>query len=356
MGARRPAGRGPPPRVLHLTHRHLLPPASLEGLTAQRRFALRTDVDVLAALRRLGYEVDSLALEDDLAPLQAALAGEPRPLVFNLLESFAGLCELDAHVVGFLELLGVSYTGCHPRGLVLARDKALSKMLLAHHGIDVPGFVAFPRGRRGRWPAGMDGPLIVKSLIDQGSAGISQASVVGSEIELLRRVAFVHERLLTDAIAEEYIEGRELTVGVLGNRRRRALPAWELCFDGLPPGHRPIATERAKKDLATQERWGLRSEVAADLPPEIAARIGPLSQRVAAILDLDGYARVDYRLAPDGRLSVLEANPNCALAADEDLAASAAHSGLDYDGLIQRIVRLALSRPTPAAARGATAG
>jgi D-alanine-D-alanine ligase len=336
-------------RVLHLTHPHLLPPESLEGFSDQQVHVFKTDYDVVVNLKQLGHEVQSLGIEDELRPIRSMVRAFKPNLVFNLVESFAGLGELDQHVVSYLELLRQPYTGCNPRGLVLARGKALSKKLLAYHRIRTPGFAVFPMGRKVRRPPKLALPVIVKSLIEEASAGIAQASVVDTDEKLAERVAFVHENVGTDAIAEQYIEGRELYVGVLGNQRLTVLPTWELRFENMPPGSAAIATERAKKDVATQERWGLESGPAVDLPEDVQRRIGHLTKRIYRILGLDGYARVDYRLSPDGQLYFLEANPNCEIAEHEELAESAEAAGIAYPQLIQRIVNLGLRRAGPAA-------
>ena len=331
-------------RILHLTHPHLLPPDTLEGYTEQQIHVFKTDYDVVVNLRELGHEVVSLGIEDELRPIRAMVRRVRPHIVFNMVEAFAGLGELDQHVVSYLELLRIPYTGCNPRGLVLARGKALSKKILAYHRIHTPGFAVFPMGRRVRRPRSLALPLIVKSLIEEASAGISQASVVDSDEKLAERVAFIHQNVGTDAIAEQYVEGRELYVSVVGNQRLTVLPTWELRFENLPKGSAAIATERAKKDISVQERWGIRSGPALDLPPEVERTIGRLTKRIYRTLGLDGYARVDYRLDTEGRLYFLEANPNCEVAEHEDLAASAEQAGIPYPSLIQRIVNLGLAR------------
>lgn len=334
-------------RVLHLTHPHLMPPESLEGYTEKQIHVFKTDYDVVTSLRLLGHEVQSLGIEDELRPIRDTVARFEPHIVFNLVEAFAGLGELDQHVVSYLELLRVRYTGCNPRGLVLARGKALSKKLLAYHRIRTPAFAVFPWGRKVKRPRRLGFPLIVKSLIEESSAGISQASVVDDDEKLAERVTFIHEKVGTDAIAEQFIPGRELTVAVLGNQRLTVLPTWELCFDSLPRGQAAISTERAKKDVALQARWGMRAGPAVDLPPEVVRQIGPLTKRIVRILGIDGYARVDYRMDAEGQLYFLEANPNCEVAEHEDLSSSAELAGIEYPQLIQRIVNLGLSRGAP---------
>ncbi|RKY22415.1 MAG: D-alanine--D-alanine ligase [Planctomycetota bacterium] len=339
-------------RVLHLTHPHLLPPDSLEGFSDQQVHVFKTDYDVVVTLKQLGHEVQSLGIEDELRPIRSMVRSFKPQIVFNLVESFAGLGELDQHVVSYLELLRQPYTGCNPRGLVLARGKALSKKLLAYHRIHSPAFAVFPMGRRVRRPRQLALPVIVKSLIEEASAGIAQASIVDTDEKLAERVAFIHENVGTDAIAEQYIEGRELYVSVLGNQRLTVLPTWELRFESMPAGAAAIATERAKKDVATQERWGMQAGLATDLPPDVERRIGKLTKRIYRILGLDGYARVDYRLSADGQLYFLEANPNCEIAEHEEFAEAAKHAGIAYPQLIQRLVNLGLRRAGPVASAG----
>jgi D-alanine-D-alanine ligase len=236
----------------------------------------------------------------------------------------------------------MKYTGCNARGLLLGRDKALTKKLLSFHRIQVPEFALVARGRVFRRPRRLAFPLIVKPLPLDASIGISQASVVESEEKLAERIRFVHESVGCDALVESYVEGRELYVGVLGNKRLSALPIWELNLANLPEAARRIATERLKASVAYQKKHGVTSGPASDLPEPIATRIQRLCKRVYSILYMNGYARVDLRLTESGQVYVLEANPNPQLARGEDLAESAAAAGLDYGALLQRIVRLGL--------------
>jgi D-alanine-D-alanine ligase len=188
---------------------------------------------------------------------------------------------------------------------------------------------------------GLAFPLIVKSLDEEASLGIAQASIVRDPDQLAERVRFIHEQVGTDAIAEEYVEGRELTVSVLGNRRLRTFPVWEMRFDNLPDGSEPIATERAKHDPAYQKRVGIRVGAARGLPEGAERRIDRLARRAYRALGLSGYARLDLRMAPDGRVFVIEANATPDIQKDEDFALSARAAGLDYPTLLQRILDLA---------------
>jgi D-alanine-D-alanine ligase len=236
----------------------------------------------------------------------------------------------------------VPYTGCNPRGLVLARGKDLSKTLVHHRRIAVPAFAVFPMRRKVKRPPRLALPLIVKSLNEDGSHGISQASVVDTDEKLAERVAFIHERIETAAIAEQFIEGRELYVGVLGNNRLKALPVWELKFGTMGGDH--IATEKVKHDTNYQERVGIVDGPAKGLAPEVSARIQRTAKRIYRTLGLDGYARIDFRLSSDGTPYFIEANPNPEIAKSQEFATAAKHDGLDYSDLLHRILALGIRR------------
>ncbi|MBL8858378.1 MAG: D-alanine--D-alanine ligase [Planctomycetes bacterium] len=331
-------------RVLHLTQPWMLPPPDPENYGEKERKVWKTDYDVVSTLRELGHEVQSLGVEDELQPIRSAIEGFKPHIVFNLVEAFAGMAELDQHVVSYLELLGVPYTGCSPRGLVLARSKALSKKILAYHRIRSPKFDVFPLNRKVRRRADLPLPLFVKSLTEESSQGISQASIVETDAKLAERVAFIHSHLGTDAIAEQYIEGRELYVGVVGNERVQILPTWEITFENLPAGHAAIATSKVKHNPEYQEKAGIMQGPAEALPPEVERSIAQVTRRIYRALEIDGYARIDYRLGTDDKLYFLEANPNPEIARDEELASSAEIAGLEYPDLIKKIVNLGLKR------------
>ena len=331
-------------RVLVLMHPSHLPPDSLEGHSHQEILAWKAEFDVVHCLRGLGHEVRPLGVQDELAPIRdAAVEFEPH-VVFNLLEEFHNNVLFDQNVVSYLELLRVAYTGCNPRGLILARSKALSKKLLAYHRIPVPDFLVVPRGRRVRRPTKLEFPLIVKSLVEHASFGIAQASLVEDDEKLAERVAFIHDNVGTDAIAERYIDGRELYVGVLGNERLVSLPVWELVFENMPAKAALIATAKVKHDIAYQEKRGIFHRPAAEIPEPLAARIAHLAKRIYRTLELDGYARIDFRLSHDGTPYFLDANPNPDIADGEEFASAAEFIGMDYPELMTRIVSLGMRR------------
>ena len=327
-------------RVLALVHDHLVPPEDTTGIDILEA-EWKMEYDVIETLREMGHEVRVLGISDNPGSIRP-IAGLFKPhIVFNLMEAFAGVTTFDQNVVSYLELLRLPYSGCNPRGLILARDKALSKKLLAYHRIPVPEFTVVRRGRKPVLSKKMRYPLIVKSLFFEASAGISQASVVENHDQLARRVQFIHDNLGTAAIVEQFIEGRELYVGVAGNDRLDVFPVWEMSFAKMPENRWHIATERVKWSTQYQKKHGIMTD-AATLDPSEADRIQRIAKRAYRALDLNGYARVDVRLDAEGRPYVLEANPNPNLAYGEDFAESAEKGGLVYERLLERILALGL--------------
>jgi len=336
MVRRRP---GRPLAVLLLCHDTLVPPPGARGYDRRRPPEWRTEHDVLQALRALGHEVSVAGVQHDLEELLGAVRRARPDVIFNLLVEFHSTPAFDQHVASLYELLEVPYTGCNPRGLTLARDKALSKEVLAAHGVDVPRFQLFERGARLARRT-LPFPLLVKSRTEEASLGIARASLVKDERALARRVRFVHERLGTDALAEEFLDGRELYSALLGGARPRVLPTWELAFTRRPRTHPAIATRAVKFSPAAQRRLGVVNR-SARLPAALERRVAAVARATWRALGLSGYARIDLRLTPRGRLAVLEANPNPELARGEDFADAAAAAGLAYPALIQRLLELA---------------
>ena len=329
-------------RILVLLTHELMPPETIpEGVDKEKQ-VWRTEYDVITALKSMGHEVYPVGLQSDLAVIANAINEHKPHVAFNLLEEFDGHALFDQHVVSYLELLKQAYTGCNPRGLTLAHDKALTKKILSYHRIAVPGFLVFPKGQKVVRPPRLKFPLFVKSVIEEGSVGIAQASVVHDDEKLKERVEFIHRTTDSHAIAEQYIEGREIYVGVIGNQRLQTYTPWELVIKNLPEGSLNIATGRLKWNTDYQKKVGLVTKPA-DLPEELVERVELLSKRIYRHLNLTGYARLDYRLSDNGQFYLLEANPNPQIARDEDFADSAAHCGLSYCPLLQKILTLGLS-------------
>ncbi|HEY7001468.1 MAG TPA: ATP-grasp domain-containing protein, partial [Candidatus Udaeobacter sp.] len=234
---------------------------------------------------------------------------------------------------------GLHFTGCGSTGLTLCKHKGISKKILHYHGIHVPHFVVIPRGQRIARPKQLKFPVLVKPVKEEASYGISQASLVGSDEQFRERVNFIHEKYNSDAIAEEYIDGRELYVSLIGNVRLMVLPFRELIFREVPPNEPKIATFKAKWDDEYRKRWGLENQFAEDVDPQLVSHIEETCKRIYRLLTIDGYARIDLRLTPANEVYFIEANPNPILANDEDFALSASKAGLLYPQLIERIVR-----------------
>lgn len=327
-------------RVLALVHGHLVPPDDTTGVDV-REAEWKMEFDVVETLRETGHEVRVLGIHDDLSGIRSANESFRPHIIFNLMEAFAGVTTFDQNVVSYLELLRLPYTGCNPRGLILARDKALSKKLMAYHRIPVPEFTVVRLGRKPILSKRLRFPLIVKSLFFEASAGISQASIVENAEQLSRRVTFIHESLGTAAIVEQFVDGRELYVGVIGNERLAALPVWEMSFAQMPENRWRIATERVKWSAKYQKRHGIMT-ASANLEPATSDRIRRIAKRTYRALDLSGYARIDVRLDQAGNPFVLEANPNPNLAYGEDFAESAESCGISYERLLDRIIALGL--------------
>jgi D-alanine-D-alanine ligase len=331
-------------RVIVLMHQDLVPPDDVSGLDQKRLDLVKTERNVVDGLKGLGHEVHKLGLRDELAPLRQAIQDGSPHVVFNLLEEFHGEPVYDHAVVSYLDLMRTPYTGCNPRGLVLARDKALSKKILHYHRIRVPQFAVIPLGRKFRRAKRLPFPLIVKSLVEESSMGISQASVVQSDEKLEERVRFIHEKVGTDVIVEQYIEGRELYSAVMGNSRLVVLPTWEILFEKIPPDAVRIATRRVKWDPEIQKRWGIFIEQAGDLSEATKRRIQKVSKRIYRLLELSGYARIDFRLDSEGELYFLEANPNPEISADSEFAGAAEAAGIGYEQMLQKMLSLGLQR------------
>ncbi|MCC7011217.1 MAG: ATP-grasp domain-containing protein [Planctomycetes bacterium] len=330
-------------RVLVLMHQDLIPPADRSARQGPAIVPWRTEHDIMSALESLGHEVRPIGVHDDLQVLRAALEEWNPHVTFNVLEEFHGVALYGQAVISFLELMRRAYTGCNPRGLMLAHDKLLTKKILSWHRIRTPRCATFPIAAQPRRPRRIGYPLLVKSAVEDASLGISQASIVHSDEKLLERVHYMHTTFGTDVLAEEYIEGRELYVGVLGNSKLEALPIWEMTFNDWPEDQPRIATERVKWSAAYQKRRGIRTGLAQDLAPELTRTIQRTCKQVYRALSLSGYARIDLRLDAQGRVWVIEANANPDLARDEDFAESALPAGLAYPQLVQRIVNLALA-------------
>ena len=299
----------------------------------------KTEKHVLAALGALGYPTEHLAIFDDLDLLRQKLENLAPDVLFNLVDQFKNNRGFDQNIVSFLEMQGLPFTGCGATGLVLCKHKGISKKILGYHRIHVPNFVVIPRGQRIARPKQLKFPILVKPVKEEASYGISQASFVETDEQFRERAAFIHEKHDADVIAEEYIVGRELYVGLMGNLRLTVFPIRELVFGEVPPKEPKIATYSAKWNEEYRKRWGLQNQFAEDLDPALVAHIEQTCKRIYRLLTIDGYARIDLRLTAANEVYFIEANPNPILAEDEDFALSADKAGLPYPQLIDRIIR-----------------
>ena len=340
-------------RVLVLMHPDFMPPDSIDGYTAQEINRWKTEFDVVSTLRAAGHDVRPLGVQEEIKPVRDAIEEFKPHVVYTLLEEFHYTSGYDQHIASFLELMKVPYTGCNPRGLILARGKDLSKTLAHYRRIAVPAFAVFPMRRKVKRPSRLALPLIVKSLSEDGSFGISQASIVDTDEKLAERVAFVHDQLGTAAIAEQYIEGRELYVAVLGNNRLRALPVWELKFGNLGgEGARQIATEKAKHDPAYQERVGIEDGPARNLAPELLAAFNEPPNASTRRWGSTATRASIFAWSADGTPYFIEANPNPEIAKSQEFATAAKHDGIEYPDLLHRILMLGISRAKAGASVG----
>jgi D-alanine-D-alanine ligase len=301
-----------------------------------------TEADVLRCLKRLGHDVETLAVFDNVTAIVEKLKAYAPDVVFNLSESFHQDRSHEPNIPALLELMKVPYTGSGPEALLLCKDKALAKKILAYHHLRSPHFVVSHRGHPLRRLRRFTYPAIVKPACEESSDGISQASFVREEHETIARARFIHQKFGCDALIEEYIEGRELYVSVLGNHRLTVFPAREIVFEQVPEDAPKFATFQAKWNEAYRKKWGIKNGPAKALPDGVQDHLANLARKVYRLLKIKGFARIDVRLTPQGEVFLIEINPNPSLAEDEDFARSAADGGVVYDSLIQEILNTAL--------------
>jgi len=302
------------------------------------------EYEVAGALLANDHDVRLIGIGDDLRRLVDQLEAFGPALVFNCCEGFRGDSHYEYAIAGTLEMLGYRHTGSSPTALLVARNKSMSKKILAYHGIRVPEFATFHPGDEFLRPSTLRFPLIVKPLLEDASLGIAQASVVTEDEGLADRVRFIHDSFQQAAIAEELIEGRELYVGLVGNATLDVLPLVELHFGRLSKAERRIATYKAKWDVEYRDRHGIKSRFARKLPDEVMASIRSVCETAFHALWLQDYGRIDVRLAHDNEVYVLEANPNPFISSGHEFANAAEKAGMKYAAFIQRIVDEAMAR------------
>jgi len=303
------------------------------------------EYDVARALMAGGHDVLMIGIGDDVSPLLMKLAAFQPKLVFNGCEGFRKNARHEYAIAALLDMYGYRYTGSSPTALLVARNKSLTKKVLAFHGIRVPAFAEFHEGDEFVRPSELRFPLIVKPLLEDASIGIAQASVVEDDASLKQRIEFIHSKYHQAAIVEELVEGREVYVGLIGNDDLEVLPLTEMTFGEPETGseHR-IATYKAKWDEDYRKKKKIKNVFAKGVSEQLTTRIGEICTTAFHALWLQDYGRVDVRLAHDDEVYVLEVNPNPFIADEHELAEAAKKSGLKYNAFIQRIVDEALAR------------
>lgn len=298
---------------------------------------------VSAALKQNGHRVSILGVHGDLTKLISGLRRRKPELVFNLMEMFGKNIFGDVGVVGVLELLGIPYTGGGPGEFYLQQDKVLTKKLLAFDKIPYPDFAVFSREAELETGGNLRMPLFVKPLRCDASIGINGKSLVHNSHDLMKRVLAIHQQVGDAALAEEYVEGREFFVGVLGNQESLAFPPIEVDYSGMPEGKPHVLDARAKWKEDSPEYKGTRT-VLADLPDELRAKLQQVSRDAYRALRVRDYGRIDLRLTETGEIFVIEVNASCYLEQSSEFATAAKAAGLEYPALVQRIAEMALER------------
>lgn len=328
-------------KVLILIHPNFMPPDKI-GTSIKSSLEFKpwiTEHCISTIIKKMNHEVLILGVQSDLLKIRNSINEFQPNIVFNLLEEFHHEAVFDQNVVSYLELLKIPYTGCNPRGLMLSRDKGLSKKILFYHRIPIPKFFVFPKNKKKKISKNLEYPLIVKCLNEEASLGLSKASVVYNEEKLTKRIKYIHESFQADAIAEEFIEGEEYYVGVIGNYRIKALPVRKLIFSKAKTPSKEFYSSRAKFNIEYRKKHGISTQ-AADLSKELENKIQTYAKRVYKVLGLNGYARVDFRVSSQGKAYVLEVNPNPDISKYDDFALSAEKDGISYKNLIQKILNL----------------
>ncbi len=282
-----------------------------------------TEADVLACLQRLGHEVETLAVFNDVVCIIDKLKAFAPDVVFNLTESFHSNRAHEPNIPALLELMKARYTGARPDGLMLCKDKALAKKVLTYHRVRVPHFVISTESRPLKRLRRFIFPAFVKPVNEESSEGVSKASFARSAEEALERARFIHEKFHCDALIEEYIEGRELYLSVMGNRKLSVFPPREIFFDQVPDDEPKFATFKAKWNDAYRKKWGIQNGPARELPPGLEEKLARLARNVYRVLKIQGPGRIDVRLTAANEIVTIEANPNPSLARGDDFAQAA---------------------------------
>lgn len=302
----------------------------------------KTEKDVKTTLAKLGHDVVPYGIHDDIEPFLKLVRDEKPDLVFNMSEAFGGKRDFEPNLTALMQLLGVPFTGAGPMSLQLCKDKGLTKAILDYHEIKTPKFIVAEKYRPIPSLKKFEYPAIIKPLQLESSEGISQVSHVENEKEALARVKFIHERLGVDAIIEEYIEGREVYVSILGNDKLSVFPVREMFFKQIPDDEPKFATYKSKWDKDYRKKWGIDSGWMANISESTQKELNEVCKKIYRLLRIQGFGRIDLRIKND-EIYFIEANPNPSIAKKEDYALSANKGGVEYEELIAKIVALSIS-------------
>jgi len=334
--------------VLFDVHRPISPDETFSVRSLRTEEEKPTEADVLACLRKLGHEVETLAIYDEVKAVFDKVEAFKPEVVFNLCETFLSDRAHEPNIPALLELMKVPYTGAGPDALLLCKDKAIAKKLLAFHRVRTARFLVSQREHPLKRLPKFSFPAFVKPIGEESSDGIAKASLAKTEDEAVERARFLHERFESDALIEEYVDGRELYLGVLGNKRLTVFPPREIFF-GEGTGEEAsdddaprFATAKAKWDDAYRKKWKIRNGPAGTLPGGLERKLADLARKVYRILGIRGLGRIDVRLTPEGEVVVIEVNPNPSLAKEDDFAQAAAQVGIGYEALIQKVLENAI--------------
>ncbi len=311
--------------------------------------------DIQTALRTIGYETSIFNMSDDLDRFLGYIKAMQPDVIFNMVESLGDNAIHEMHVAGIYELMGISYTGSGPWTLGTCLNKARTKEIMLHNGIPTAEFMLV-HDVAGLTPENfkLSFPIIVKPSAEDASVGIDNKSIVNSFAELKERVEFIINKFQEAALVEEYIEGRELNVAVIGNDPPLVLPISEIDFSGLPDDYPKIVTYDAKWMDGTKEFEGTKGICPAPLPAEVEHEVKAVALRAYKLMGCRDYARVDIRLSKTLKPFVLEVNPNPDLSHDAGYFRSVRTYGMSYADAINRIVGFAVERRKEKKKNGST--
>lgn len=302
----------------------------------------KTEKDVRNTLLKLGHEVIPFGIYNDIEEFIKLVKDEKPDLVFNMSEAFSGKRDFEPNLTALMQLVGVPFTGAGPMSLQLCKDKGLTKVILGYHQIRTPKFIVAKKSKTVQSLKKFQFPAFIKPLQLESSEGISQVSYAENEKEALARVKFIHERLGVDAIIEEFIDGREVYVSILGNEKLSVFPPRELFFKQVPEDEPKFATFRSKWDQGYRKKWGIDSGWMEEISDSTQRKLIDVCKKIYRLLQIQGFGRIDLRIKND-EIYFIEANPNPSIAKKEDYALSANKAGVEYEDLIAKIISLSLS-------------